>query len=142
MATCRFGARCVDHARRHRRCTCRAHLVDVAIARWYRCITCCVQRAFLLGEGPLAKKVKAGAAQVIAQPEPVRIPACRCRETGTRFRNRDAINIDARPVLLANVVMPRTARVAPGGFVYHVLNRSAGRMQMFRKSATVRGSSV
>jgi putative transposase len=31
--------------------------------------------------------------------------------------------------------MPRTARVAPGGYVYHVLNRSAGRMQMFRKDA-------
>jgi hypothetical protein len=32
-------------------------------------------------------------------------------------------------------VMPRTARVAPGGFVYHVLNRSVGRMHMFRKDA-------
>ena len=31
--------------------------------------------------------------------------------------------------------MPRTARVAPGGFVYHVLNRSVGRMHMFRKDA-------
>jgi putative transposase len=29
--------------------------------------------------------------------------------------------------------MPRTAKVAPGGFVYHVLNRSDGRMHMFRK---------
>ncbi|MDB5357876.1 MAG: hypothetical protein JWN24_4329 [Phycisphaerales bacterium] len=28
--------------------------------------------------------------------------------------------------------MPRSARVAPGGFVYHVLNRSVGRMKMFR----------
>jgi hypothetical protein len=31
--------------------------------------------------------------------------------------------------------MPRTARVAPGGFVYHVLNRSVGRMHMFRKES-------
>jgi putative transposase len=31
--------------------------------------------------------------------------------------------------------MPRAARVAPGGFVYHVLNRSVGRMHMFRKAA-------
>jgi hypothetical protein len=29
--------------------------------------------------------------------------------------------------------MPRTAGVAPGGFVYHVLNQSVGRMHMFRK---------
>jgi putative transposase len=29
--------------------------------------------------------------------------------------------------------MPKTARVAPGGFVYHVLNGSMGRMHMFRK---------
>jgi putative transposase len=31
--------------------------------------------------------------------------------------------------------MPRAARVAPGGFVYHVLNRSVGKMHMFRKAA-------
>ena len=31
--------------------------------------------------------------------------------------------------------MPRTARVVPGGFVYHVLNRSMGRMDMFRKES-------
>ena len=28
--------------------------------------------------------------------------------------------------------MPRTARVAPGGMVFHVLNRGAGRMQLSR----------
>jgi hypothetical protein len=33
--------------------------------------------------------------------------------------------------------MPRTARVAPGGLVYHVLNRSVGRMHMFRKESAV-----
>ncbi|WP_159452200.1 transposase [Singulisphaera sp. GP187] len=31
--------------------------------------------------------------------------------------------------------MPRTARVAPGGFVYHVLNRSAGKRHLFAKDA-------
>ena len=31
--------------------------------------------------------------------------------------------------------MLRTARVAPGGYVYHVLNRGVGRMQLFAKSA-------
>ncbi|MGO9918954.1 MAG: hypothetical protein ACLQIB_30185 [Isosphaeraceae bacterium] len=30
----------------------RAHLVDPAVTRWYRCITRCVRRAFLLEEGP------------------------------------------------------------------------------------------
>ena len=29
--------------------------------------------------------------------------------------------------------MPRTARIASGGFVYHVLNRSVDRMDLFRK---------
>jgi len=29
----------------------RAHLVNVSITRWYHCITRCVRRAFLLGEG-------------------------------------------------------------------------------------------
>ncbi len=30
----------------------RAHLVDPAVTRWFHCITRCVRRAFLLGEGP------------------------------------------------------------------------------------------
>jgi REP element-mobilizing transposase RayT len=34
----------------------RAHLVDVSITRWYHCITRCVRRAFLLGEGPGNRK--------------------------------------------------------------------------------------
>jgi hypothetical protein len=29
----------------------RAHLVDPAVSRWYHCVTRCVRRAFLLGEG-------------------------------------------------------------------------------------------
>jgi putative transposase len=31
--------------------------------------------------------------------------------------------------------MPRSARSAPGGLIYHVLNRTVGRMAMFRKPA-------
>jgi REP element-mobilizing transposase RayT len=34
----------------------RAHLVDVSVTRWYHCITRCVRRAFLLGEGPSNRK--------------------------------------------------------------------------------------
>ncbi len=34
----------------------RSHLVDVSVTRWYHCITRCVRRAFLLGEGPLNRK--------------------------------------------------------------------------------------
>ena len=29
--------------------------------------------------------------------------------------------------------MPRAARIAPGGLVYHVLNRAVGRIHLFRK---------
>jgi len=34
----------------------RAHLVDPLVTRWYHCITRCVRRAFLLGEGALDRK--------------------------------------------------------------------------------------
>jgi hypothetical protein len=34
----------------------RAHLVDPAVTRWYHCITHCVRRAFLLGEGDFDRK--------------------------------------------------------------------------------------
>jgi hypothetical protein len=34
----------------------RAQLVDVAITRWYHCVTRCVRRAFLLGEGEHNRK--------------------------------------------------------------------------------------
>jgi putative transposase len=30
--------------------------------------------------------------------------------------------------------MPRTARVAPGGLIYHVLNRGVGKLQLFRST--------
>jgi hypothetical protein len=32
-------------------------------------------------------------------------------------------------------VMPRSARIAPGGMVFHVLNRGVARMQLFEKPA-------
>ena len=35
----------------------RARLVDPAVTRWYHCVTRCVRRAFLLGEGPNDRKV-------------------------------------------------------------------------------------
>jgi putative transposase len=31
--------------------TARAHSVDMSLARWYHCVSCCVRKAFLLGEG-------------------------------------------------------------------------------------------
>src|ERR1700730_5707548 len=34
----------------------RAHLVDVSVTRWYHCVTRCVRRAFLLGEGEFDRK--------------------------------------------------------------------------------------
>jgi hypothetical protein len=34
----------------------RAHLVDVSLARWYHCVTRCVRRAFLMGEGDQNRK--------------------------------------------------------------------------------------
>jgi hypothetical protein len=34
----------------------RAQLVDVSLARWYHCVTRCVRRAFLLGEGDYNRK--------------------------------------------------------------------------------------
>ena len=29
----------------------RSKLVDISLSRWYHCISCCVRRAHLLGEG-------------------------------------------------------------------------------------------
>jgi len=34
----------------------RAHLVDPTVTRWYHCVTRCVRRAFLLGEGMYDRK--------------------------------------------------------------------------------------
>ena len=35
----------------------RAQLVDVSLTRWYHCVTRCVRRAFLLGEGDHNRKL-------------------------------------------------------------------------------------
>ncbi len=35
----------------------RAHLIDPSVTRWYHCITRCVRRAFLLGEGESDREV-------------------------------------------------------------------------------------
>ncbi len=37
--------------------------------------------------------------------------------------------------LRSSMAMPRRARVAPGGLVYHVLNRSVAGLPLFRKEA-------
>ena len=34
----------------------RRELIDVSVTRWYHCLTRCVRRAFLLGEGLLDRK--------------------------------------------------------------------------------------
>ena len=35
----------------------RAHLVDAAVTRWYHCVTRCMRRALLLGQGPDDRKL-------------------------------------------------------------------------------------
>jgi hypothetical protein len=35
----------------------RAHLIDPAVTRWYHCVTRCVRRAFLLGEGANDRRI-------------------------------------------------------------------------------------
>jgi len=40
---------------------------------------------------------------------------------------------DANLYVSSILVMPRIARVAPGGIVYHVLNRASGRLRLFKK---------
>jgi putative transposase len=42
---------------------------------------------------------------------------------------------DVNRALLSFRIMPRTARVAPGGQVYHVLNRSVGKNRLFGNDA-------
>jgi putative transposase len=52
-------------------------------------------------------------------------------ETGTQLVYCAAGGYDA--------AMPRKARVAPGGYVYHVLNRAAGRTKLFRNDGDFAG---
>jgi len=50
--------------------------------------------------------------------------------------NGDAASNDRGHCFLVSFLpMPRAARKAPGGQVYHVLNRSVGRMHLFGKNA-------
>jgi hypothetical protein len=35
----------------------RAHPVDFSVTRWYHCITRCVRRAFMLGEGESDRRI-------------------------------------------------------------------------------------
>ena len=50
-------------------------------------------------------------------------------------RKRDRSDIDKMGAFDYGLVMPRTARIAPGGMVFHVLNRGVARMQLFEKPA-------
>ena len=53
-----------------------------------------------------------------------------------RDGNRHAASIDGGPRSVGILLpMPRAARKAPGGQVYHVLNRSVGKMHLFGKDA-------
>src|SRR5271166_1867634 len=64
-------------------------------------------------------------------------PGASLTESGTDccHRKRDRYDIDKMGVLDYGSAMPRTARVAPGGMVFHVLNRGVARMQLFEKAA-------
>jgi hypothetical protein len=50
-----YSNRCCIHSR-HFMTMARAQLVDLSLARWYHCLTRCVRRAFLLGEGDENRK--------------------------------------------------------------------------------------
>jgi hypothetical protein len=49
---------------------------------------------------------------------------------------------EAAGTSVADGVMPRSVRVAPGGFVDQVLSRSVGRMHMFHERARTVGGPV
>ena len=55
--------------------------------------------------------------------------------TGTEAESGTGTILTRWGVLDYGSAMPRTARVAPGGMVFHVLNRGVPRMQLFEKAA-------
>ena len=57
------------------------------------------------------------------------------RESGTDRESGAGTILTRWGVLDYGSAMPRTARVAPGGMVFHVLNRGVARMQLFEKAA-------
>ena len=66
----------------------------------------------------------------------IRFPSCWLEVDFAWGRNRDATSINGgHGSLISFLPMPRAARKAPGGHVYHVLNRSVGRMHLFGKNA-------
>jgi len=81
----------------------RAHLVDPSVSRWYDCVTRCVQRAFVLGEGLSDRKLWIeNRLQELAQFGCLgrydRALTCvsdappRCRQPAAAVRNRERIN--------------------------------------------------
>ena len=56
-------------------------------------------------------------------------------ESGTEVESGTGTILTRWGVLDYGSAMPRTARVAPGGMVFHVLNRGVARMQLFEKAA-------
>jgi hypothetical protein len=49
-------------------------------------------------------------------------------------RKQDRSDIGKIGNACCSLAMPRTARVAPGGMAFHVLNRGIARMQVFEKT--------
>ena len=47
--------------------------------------------------------------------------------------------IDTTGLVGWDICIPRTARLAPGGMVFHVLNRGVGRMRLFLKDGDFEG---
>jgi len=72
----------------------RAHLVDPAVTRWCHCVTRCVRRAFLLGEGPNDRS---------RQPLPVSNDwvAWRLKDAGWLARARERLQSLSHPLASA-----------------------------------------
>jgi hypothetical protein len=62
------------------------------------------------------------------------VPRVKCPEHGVRgHKNGTGLIIDCSRQASQYQSMSRTARVAPGGMLFHVLNRGVGRMRLFLK---------